>query len=116
MFAPQQAWDEQLQRVHGVRVCRLGGPRRGAQRLDAVVYGADAGAQPDGWRGGGCEVRVEDDELGPAGRRLEGVLAAGGVVCCAGEVGVLACGEGGGDGDDGDGGCVDVGALVGTCG
>jgi hypothetical protein len=116
MPAPQQARDEQLQRVRGVRVCRFGGAGRGAQRLDAVVYSADARAQPDGGRRGGCEVRVEDDELGPARRRLKGVLAAGGVVRCAGEVGVLGCGEGGGDGDDGDGGCVDVGALVRTRG
>lgn len=43
-------------------------------------------------------------------------MAGDGVVGAAGEVGVFACGEGGWDGDDGDGGGVDVEAFVGALG
>lgn len=43
-------------------------------------------------------------------------VAGDGVVGAAGEVGVFACGEGGWDGDDGDGGGVDVEAFVGALG
>ena len=70
-----------------------------ADGFDAVVDGADAGAEPDGERGGGGEFGGEDDEAGAEGEVLEGVFVVREVVGGAGEGRVFARGEGGGDAD-----------------
>jgi hypothetical protein len=43
VLTPQQTGDEQIERVQSVLVCFFGRAVYGAQCLDAVVYGADAG-------------------------------------------------------------------------
>lgn len=67
-----------------------------------MIDGSDAGGEPDAERGRGAEVGAEDDEAGGYGEVLEGVFVGRGVVGGAGEGGVFACGEGGGDADDWD--------------
>ena len=79
--------------------------RRGeaAHGLDAVVDGAHARAQPHAHRRRGAEFRAQDHEARGDGEVLEGVLVHGVVVGGAGDGGVFARGEGGGDADDRDG-------------
>lgn len=105
----QEARDEFLQRGGGGGV-GFGRGCDAADGFDAVVDGADAGAEPDGEGGGGAEVGAEDDEAGADGEVLEGVFVFGDVVGGAGDGGVFARGEGGGDADDGEDGGEEWGA------
>ena len=99
----QQAREQLRQPARGVGVALRGGGDA-AGGFDAVVDGADAGAEPDAQGGRGAEGGAEDDEAGADGEVLEGVFVPGEVVGGAGEGGVFARGEGGGDADDGEGG------------
>lgn len=119
-LTPYQRRHQQTQRMPRHHVTGIRGPAHRTQRLNAVIDGAHARAQPDRIRGRRGELRIEDDELRAADWVLEGVLAAGvrvrGVVCAAGEVGVFACRERGWDGDYRDRGVLDVGGFVGALG
>ena len=98
----QQARDQlpQALRGGGVAFGRGGGAADG---LDAVVDGSDARAEPDGQGGRGAQFWTQDHEAGPDGEVLEGVFVLRCVVGGAGQGGVFARGEGGGDADDWDG-------------
>lgn len=73
--ALQQAGDQPRQSAPGVGVGGLVAAAHRAQRLDAVVDGLDARAEPDPRRREGCEGWVEDYERGATeGGAAEGVL------------------------------------------
>jgi hypothetical protein len=95
---------------------RRGHTHNRTKRLHAVIHRTNPRTQPDRVRRSLDEFGIEDDELGTAEGCLETVFPAGVVLGAAGEIGIFACREGGWDGDDGDGGRVDLGAFVGAFG